>query len=254
MKKSHNEDPHFFSLKRKPLIKPKRFFRNYVKREERHRLNERVRYPQVRLIDEDGKLIGLMSSYSALKEAQSRGLDLVEIHNKSDPPVCKIMDYGKWKFDNKKKEKQNKKKQNKILIKEIQIRTRTDEGDIKIKLQKAREFIKQGHKVKINLRFFGREMAHKELGFKLLTQLEQRLSDVAETEQTAKMERRTLFTIVAPLGSVSKKPKKESSSQNESLSSNESSSPPATKSLSENEKDKTLAEAQANPNFIKKPV
>ena len=115
------------------------------------------------------------------------------------------MDYGKWKFDNKKKEKQNKKKQNKILIKEIQIRTRTDEGDIKIKLQKAREFIKQGHKVKINLRFFGREMAHKELGFKLLKQLEQRMSDVAETEQAAKMERRSLFTIMAPLGSVTKK-------------------------------------------------
>ena len=166
-----------------------------------------MRAPKVRLIDEDGKLIGILSSYEALQEAQSRGLDLVEIHNKSDPPVCKIMDYGKWKFDNKKKEKQNKKNQNKILIKEIQMRTRTDEGDIKIKLQKAREFLSQGHKVKINLRFFGREMAHKELGFKLLNKVEQRLADVAEPEQAAKMERRTLFTIVAPLNSTSKKPK-----------------------------------------------
>ena len=168
-------------------------------------MNERVKAPQVRLIDENGKLIGLMSSYEALQMAQARGLDLVEIHSKSDPPICKIMNYGKWKFETKKKEKQNKKNQNKVLLKEIQIRTRTDEGDIKIKLQKAREFLAQGHKVKINLRFFGREMAHKELGFKLLKQLEERLSDVAELEKSAKMERRTLFTILAPLTAKSKK-------------------------------------------------
>ena len=148
-----------------------------------------------------------MSSYEALAEARSRGLDLVEIHHKSDPSICKIMNYGKWKFETKKKEKQNKRNQNKVLIKEIQIRTRTDEGDIKIKLQKAREFLAQGHKVKINLRFFGREMAHKDLGFKLLKQLEQRLSDVAECETPAKMERRALFIIMAPLNPKSKKGK-----------------------------------------------
>lgn len=146
-----------------------------------------------------------MSSQSALEAAQSRDLDLVEIHSKSDPPVCKIMNYGKWKFETKKKEKQNKKNQTKVLLKEIQIRTRTDEGDIKIKLQKAREFLAQGHKVKINLRFFGREMAHKDLGFELLKQLEERLSDVAEQEKSAQMERRTLFTILAPLTAKSKK-------------------------------------------------
>jgi len=146
-----------------------------------------------------------MSSQSALEVAQSRDLDLVEIHSKSDPPVCKIMNYGKWKFETKKREKQNKKNQTKVLLKEIQIRTRTDEGDIKIKLQKAREFLAQGHKVKINLRFFGREMAHKELGFELLKQLEERLSDVAELEKSAQMERRTLFTILAPLTAKNKK-------------------------------------------------
>ena len=108
------------------------------------------------------------------------------------------MDYGKWKFENKKKEKQNKKKQIKVLIKEIQMRPRTDEGDIKIKLEKAKEFFKQGHKVKINIRFFGREMAHKELGFKLLKQVEDRLSDLAFPETPAKMERRALFAILAP--------------------------------------------------------
>ena len=190
---------------------------------ERHRLNERVRAPQVRLIDESGKLIGLMSSYEALKEARSRSLDLVEVHSQSNPPVCKIMNYGKWKFETKKKEKQNKKNQTKVLLKEIQIRTRTDEGDIKIKLQKAREFLAQGHKVKVNLRFFGREMAHKELGFKLLKQVEERLSDIAELEKEAKMERRSLFTILAPLTVKSKKskasPKKESTSEEKSKAS-----------------------------------
>ena len=137
----------------------------------------------------------------------------MEIHDKSDPPICKIMDYGKWKFENKKKEKQNKKNQNKVLIKEIQMRTRTDEGDIKIKLQKAKEFLSMGHKVKINLRFFGREMAHKELGFKLLKKVEERLADFASPEMPAKMERRTLFTILAPLGSGGKKTIKEKQPQ-----------------------------------------
>ena len=188
-----------------PVIKSRKNFRGRFKREERHRLNERVRAPQVRLIDEEGKLIGVMSSFSALNVAKDKGLDLVEIHEKSDPPICKIMDYGKWKFENKKKEKQNKKNQSKVLIKEIQMRPRTDEGDIKIKLEKAKEFLAMGHKVKINLRFFGREMAHKELGFKLLKSVEQRLADVASPEMPAKMERRTLFTILAPLSSGAKK-------------------------------------------------
>ena len=149
----------------------------------------------------------MVSPFQALQEAQSRGLDLVEIHKKSDPPVCKIMNYGKWKFETKKKEKLNKKNQNKILVKEIQIRIRTDEGDIKIKLQKAREFLAQGHKVKINLRFFGREIAHKDLGFKLLKQLEERLSDVAICEATAKMDKRILFLVMAPLNAKTKKTK-----------------------------------------------
>ena len=171
-----------------------------------------MRAPQIRLIDEEGKLIGVMSSFEALNIAKNKGLDLVEIHDKSDPPICKVMDYGKWKFENKKKEKQNKKNQTRVLIKEIQMRPRTDEGDIKIKLEKAREFLAMGHKVKINLRFFGREMAHKELGFKLLKKVEERLADKASPEMPAKMERRTLFTILSPISSSSKKKLKEQSS------------------------------------------
>ena len=139
-----------------------------------------------------------MSSYEALKTARERGLDLVEIAPKSDPPICKIMDYGKWKFDNKKKERRSKKSQSKIIIKEIQLRPRTGKGDIKIKLDKARSFLAQGCKVKINLQFRGRELAHKDLGFKILKEVEKRLSDTASIEMPAKMERRTLFTVFAP--------------------------------------------------------
>ena len=202
-----------------------------------------MRASQVRLIDEEGKLIGIMSSQEALQVAQARGLDLVEIHGKSHPPICKIMNYGKWKFETKKKEKKNKKNQNKVLLKEIQIRTRTDEGDIKIKLQKARSFLAQGHKVKINLRFFGREMAHKELGFKLLKDVEGRLSDVAELEKNAKMERRSLFTILAPL---SGKPKK-SNSSSESDSSNPSSESDSSKTTPNPSSESDSSKINSNP-------
>ena len=142
-------------------------------------------------------MIGVMSLRDALTYAKDRSLDLVEMSASSNPPTCRIMDYGKWKFENKKKEKQNRKKQVKVLIKELQLRPRTDENDINIKLQKAREFLEQGHKVKINVLFSGREMAHKELGFKLLQRVEEKISDMAFIETPVKMERRSLFTIFA---------------------------------------------------------
>ena len=152
-------------------------------------------------------MVGLMSSFSALSQARAKGLDLVEINDKSHPPICKIMDYGKWKFENKKREKQNRRNQSKVLLKEIQLKTGTDTGDINIKMEKARAFLKQGHKVKVNLRFFGREMAHKDLGWKLLKQVEERLSDLAFAETLPKMERRLLFAVFAPAsGGSAKKP------------------------------------------------
>ena len=146
-------------------------------------------------------MIGVMTSGQALTIAQRDGLDLVEIAPNTKPSTCKIMDYGKWKFENKKKEKQAQKNQKKVLLKEIQLRPRTDVGDVNIKLQKAREFLNSGHKVRMNLRFFGREIAHKELGFELLKSIENRLADIAIVEKPAQMERRVLFTIFSPIGS-----------------------------------------------------
>ncbi|MCY4513498.1 MAG: translation initiation factor IF-3 [Bdellovibrionales bacterium] len=182
-------------------------FRDRNKREEKYRVNRRIRAPEVRVIGSDGQMAGIMSFLQAMEAAQNQGLDLVEISPNSKPPTCKIMDYGKWKFQTKKKQKQSRKNQAKIVIKEIQLRPRTNEGDINIKLQKAREFLSSGCKVKVNLRFVGREMAHKELGFKILKNIEKSLEDAACVEMPAQMERRSLFTIFAPLGSgVKKKP------------------------------------------------
>lgn len=159
----------------------------------------------MRVIGLDGQIVGIMSFSQAMELAQNQGMDLVEISPNSQPPTCKIMDYGKWKFQTKKKQKQSRKNQTKIVIKEIQLRPRTNEGDINIKLQKAREFLSSGCKVKVNLRFVGREMAHKELGFKILKNIEKSLEEVACVEMPAQMERRSLFTILAPLGSGTKK-------------------------------------------------
>ena len=159
----------------------------------------------MRIIGSDGQMAGIMSVSQAMELAQNQGLDLVEISPNSQPPTCKIMDYGKWKFQTKKKQKQSRKNQAKIIIKEIQLRPRTNEGDVNIKLQKAREFLSSGCKVKVNLRFVGREMAHKELGFKILKNIEKSLEEVACVEMPAQMERRSLFTIFAPLQPGAKK-------------------------------------------------
>ena len=148
-----------------------------------------------------------MSSSEALTLAQNQGMDLVEISPQAKPPTCKIMDYGKWKFKNKKRDKQSRKNQVKVSIKEIQLRPRTGEADLQIKLGKVREFLAIGHKVRVNLRFFGREMAHKELGFDILKRIEKELQSVAQIESPAKMERRVLFTVFAPLSSSKSSPK-----------------------------------------------
>lgn len=130
--------------------------------------------------------------------AEDRGLDLIEIAPTAKPPTCKIMDYGKFKYENKKKEHQARKNQTVITIKEIQLRPRTDQHDLDVKMRHARRFILEGDKVKVNLRFYGREMAHQELGFNLLQKVIGALSDIALVEVNPKMEGRQLFVLVAP--------------------------------------------------------
>lgn len=139
-----------------------------------------------------------MSSDEALQYAESKGLDLIEIAPNAKPPTCKVMDYGKWKYENKKKEAANRKKQVIVSVKEVQLRPRTDQHDLEVKMRNARKFLLNGDKVKINLRFSGREMAHQELGLELLNKVTGMLNDLCVVEQAPKKEGRQMFVMVAP--------------------------------------------------------
>ncbi|MGE0764660.1 MAG: translation initiation factor IF-3 [Bdellovibrionales bacterium] len=161
-------------------------------------MNYEINAPEVRLIDEAGQMLGVMSPREAVQIAEGRGLDLIEIAPTAKPPTCKIMDYGKYKYEAKKKEKEARKKQVIITVKEIQLRPRTDQHDIDVKLRHARRFLLEGDKVKFNMRFSGREMAHQEFGYKLLKKVGESLTDIALVEAPPKMEGKQLFALYAP--------------------------------------------------------
>ncbi|MBE8163085.1 MAG: translation initiation factor IF-3 [Bdellovibrionaceae bacterium] len=160
------------------------------------RVNGRIRVPEVRVIDHTGAMLGVISTRDALAKAREEGLDLVEVAAEAKPPTCKIMDYGQWKYDSKKQAKENRKRQKTVSLREIQVRPRTGENDLNIKLAKAREFLEEGDKVKINLRFMGREMAHKDLGLQLIEKMIKSLKDIAIVETPPKQEGRHMFAIV----------------------------------------------------------
>lgn len=162
------------------------------------RVNREIRAPEVRVIDEDGTMLGVMPPMEALRMAEGKGLDLIEIAPTAKPPTCKIMDYGKYKYELKKKEHQARKNQTVIVIKEIQLRPRTDQHDLEVKMRHARRFLLEGDKVKVNLRFYGREMAHQELGMELLKKVTGSLQDICMVEVPPKMEGRQLFVLLAP--------------------------------------------------------
>ncbi len=150
------------------------------------------------MIDEEGTMLGEMTGSAALELALNKGLDLIEIAPTAKPPTCKIMDYGKWKYENKKKLVAARKKQTKIVIKEIQIRPRTEDHDLNTKLTHARKFLIEGDKVKVNLRFHGREMAHQELGLVLLQRVTKILEEISIVESPPKKEGRQMFILLAP--------------------------------------------------------
>lgn len=153
----------------------------------------------MRLIDAEGTNVGVVSIDEARRIAKEAGLDLVEIVPNGEPPVCRVMDYGKYKFEQNKKAQVARKKQKQIQVKEMKFRPGTDEGDYKIKLRKLVEFLSGGDKAKVTIRFRGREMAHRELGSQLLDRVEQDLKEYATVEQRPKMEGRQMIMIFAPL-------------------------------------------------------
>lgn len=169
-----------------------------MQREQGHRMNLQIRAPQVRVIADDGQMLGVFSVPDAVRLAEEKGLDLIEIAPQANPPTCKIMDYGKWKYENKKKQAEARKNQVVVSVKEVQLRPRTEEHDLETKLKHATRFLLGGDKVKVNLRFSGREMAHQELGFELVNKFTGRLNDIAVVEVPPKKEGRQLFAIIAP--------------------------------------------------------
>ena len=162
------------------------------------RINERIRVPQVRVIAEDGEQLGIMNTREAVQLARGKGLDLVEVAPNADPPVCRIIDYGKFTYEQKKKASEAKKKQVVITVKEVKFRPGTDEHDYRFKMRHAREWLEDGDKVKATIFFRGREITHRELGAELLTRLEQDLADVGEVEQRPRMEGNQMFLVFTP--------------------------------------------------------
>ncbi len=166
--------------------------------EEQHRINRKIRAPQVRLIGADGSQVGIVPIADALKRAEEAQLDLVEIAETASPPVCRILDYGKFKYQQHKKESEAKKKATTTTVKELRLGYRTDSGDIKRQIEKARQFLEAGDRVKFLLRFRGREMAYQDLGRKKLLEVCDALGDAGSAEGVPRMEGRMMGILLAP--------------------------------------------------------
>ncbi|WP_081803388.1 translation initiation factor IF-3 [Halotalea alkalilenta] len=160
-------------------------------------INDRIRADEVRLIDPEGEQLGVVPMRDALAKAEEAGLDLVQISN-GEPIVCKIMDYGKFVFEQKKQKSAQKKKQKQVQIKEVKFRPGTDEGDYQVKLRNLMRFLEDGDKGKVTLRFRGREMAHQDLGRKLMERIESDLGDLVVVESRPRMEGRQMTMMLAP--------------------------------------------------------
>ena len=167
--------------------------------------------PQVRVITDEGEQFGVMDTREAIRTARERGLDLVEVSPNADPPVCKIIDFGKFQYEAKKKANEAKKKQVVVTVKEVKFRPGTDLHDYSYRMKHAREWLAGGDKVKATIWFRGREMTHRELGARILEQLEKDLVDVGDVEMRPRMEGNQMFTIFAPKKHKTSKPQQEKS-------------------------------------------
>jgi translation initiation factor IF-3 len=169
------------------------------------RVNHRIRVPEVRVIDADGSMLGVLQTHEALRKAQEKGLDLVEVNPKAEPPVCKILDFGKYKYEEKKKQAQARRNQSVVDIKEIKLRPKTDDHDIAFKVKNARRFLEAGHKVKFTVRFRGREITHPEKAHEQIDIIVKEIDDVANVETRPMMEARAMSIIVAPKPAIMQK-------------------------------------------------
>ena len=162
------------------------------------RVNREIDVPNVRLIGPDGSMIGVVAIRDALRAAQEVELDLVEVSPNADPPVCKVLDYGKYKYEAQKKKNEARKRQKTIDVKEIKLRPNIDDNDYQVKMRNAKRFLDEGDKVKVTMRFRGREMVHQNLGMDVLIRVRDELEEAAKVEQMPKLEGRQMIMVLAP--------------------------------------------------------
>ena len=163
-----------------------------------HQINEEIRDKEVRLVAADGEQLGIMSAREALEKAEEASLDLVKISPNAVPPVCKLMDYGKFKFEQTKREKEARKNQHVVEIKEVRMSPSIDSNDFNVKLRNAQKFLADGNRVKVSIRFRGREMAHTEIGRDLLLKFAEQCAEVANMDKSAKLEGRMMSIFLSP--------------------------------------------------------
>ncbi len=162
------------------------------------RTNEQIRIPQIRLIDHDNNQIGVLSTIEAIRMARESGMDLVEVAPNNSPPVCRIMDYGKWKYNQKKKDHKAKVKQHQVVLKEVRLRPKIDPHDQDVKVKKAREFLEKGNKVQFTMLFRGREMAHVNLAAGIFNGIVEELQDVGKVEMPARQQGKRMAMVMTP--------------------------------------------------------
>ena len=162
------------------------------------RVNQNIRAEKVRLVDADGEMAGVVSVPEAIRMAEEAGLDLVEVSPNADPPVCKILDYGKYKYEQQKKAAEARKKQKTVDVKEVKIRPGIEKHDYEVKMRNARRFLEAGDKVKVTMRFRGREMAHQDIGLGVLRKMKEELADVSKPELEPKLEGRQMIMVLGP--------------------------------------------------------
>ncbi|WP_078715655.1 translation initiation factor IF-3 [Paucidesulfovibrio gracilis] len=173
--------------------------RRFPRKDDGVRRNERIRIPKVRVVDEDGNQLGILPTHEALSLARERGLDLVEVAASADPPVCRIMDYGRFKYQQQKRQQEAKKKQTVIQIKEVKFRPKTDEHDYQTKLRNIVKFLEKGDRCKVTVFFRGREIVHKDRGLMVLERVIEDTKEISKVEQTPSAEGRTMTMLLSPV-------------------------------------------------------
>ena len=179
------------------------------------RVNERIRIREVRLIDDEGTQVGIIPTRDALEMARERGLDLVEVAPNAVPPVCRLMDYGKFRYEQSRRERESRRNQHVVELKEVRLSPKIDDHDLETKGRQAAKFLGEGDKVKLTVRFRGREMAHTDIGMNILTQMAEQLRVHGTIEQAPKMEGRAMSMVVAPVKQKTSPQEREGSNRRE---------------------------------------